>query len=105
MMQKCDAALKTQKNKLIRSQIGGLFLANRRAVQLRLAFPLSFQQITEFHPLAPKGATLRDRQPSKFPRGWFARSLEDPNWREAHYAEWSAKRKAAGLPHVVKGVA
>ena len=74
-----------------------------RPRQLRLSFPLTFQDIA-FPAGPPPGleATIRERQPKKFPRGWFALSLSDPDWRAKHYASWSASRKLQGLPHVVE---
>lgn len=74
-----------------------------RPKQLPLPYPITFAQIFTFpSTTADRGATIRDRQPKRFPPGWFSRSLRDPQWREKHEAEWIAKRKAHGLPHVVK---
>jgi hypothetical protein len=73
--------------------------------QLRFSFPhqTTFNEIA-FPPGPPPGreATIRERQPKRFPPGWFARSLDNPNWQADHFAEWSARRKAAGLPFVVR---
>jgi hypothetical protein len=77
-----------------------------RPKQLRLPFPLRFCDIFESYPgqmppLRSGEATIRGRQPKRFPPGWFAKSLTDPDWQSKHFTDWSAKRKAAGLPCVV----
>ena len=46
--------------------------------------------------------TLLEQQPAKFPHAWWR--LADANgsdWRVQYQREWVAKRKAAGLPHLI----
>ena len=78
-----------------------------RPRQLRLHFPLTFQDIAFPADSTAVGreASIRERQPKRFPPGWFSRSLDNPDWQREHFATWSAKRKAAGLPHVIREVA
>jgi hypothetical protein len=71
--------------------------------QYRLNFeppPTTFQDLVPKKPSGRESMVL-DRQPRRFPVGWFGLSLADPDWRGKHYARWSASRKAAGLPHIV----
>jgi hypothetical protein len=75
--------------------------ARRDGQQYRLHFPLTFQDISIPAPASGRDAIIRDRQPKKFPRGWSALALSDPDWREKHYANWQASRKALGLPYLI----
>lgn len=67
--------------------------------QLSLPFP------TQLSVVPPRGGisvTILERQPSRFPPGWWRLEREHgPNWRDMHYDRWVAKRKAMGLPHVI----
>ena len=73
-----------------------------RAAQLWLNFPSFYPPTNQVSCLtAGREATTRERQPKKFPPGWFASSLADPDWRAHHYAQWSKRRKALGLPSIV----
>ena len=69
--------------------------------QYRLDFPPTFLEVSLPRKPVGRESIVLERQPRKFPRGWFALSLADPDWRSKHYANWSAGRKAAGLPFVV----
>jgi hypothetical protein len=41
------------------------------------------------------------QQPRKFPIGCLRMEQRDPNWRATYASNWIAKRKAAGLPHII----
>ncbi len=70
-----------------------------RRLQLTLPFP------EQFGPSVPRVNVARRnllyRQPSKHAPGHWSRFLDDPNTQAKYEAEWIAKRKAAGLPHVI----
>jgi hypothetical protein len=68
--------------------------------QLCFSFPLTFQSSPLVH-RSNREATVQARQPKRFPPGWFALSLRDPDWQAKHFALWSKRRKALGWPHVV----
>ena len=86
-----------------RQRLKRIFL---RKTQLELPFPPlppTPEMLAQLALLkAPENSTLYQRQPCNFPPGWMAMADADPfGWREKHYARWSERRKAEGLPHVV----
>jgi hypothetical protein len=55
-----------------------------------------------YAPVTGPSQVILLRQPSNFPKGWWALALDDPyGWRAKHYAQWQAKRIAARLPHEI----
>jgi hypothetical protein len=82
------------------AHIGGLLHWPKRT-QLSLPFLESNLEFPALDHRLAREAIIRERQPRRFPPGWFALSLADPDWRAKHYAAWSKRRKAMGRPHVV----
>ena len=77
----------------------------------QLTFPFavdmrSFDYVTPLPVIEERrGPSLLElnRQPKDFPPQWWKLAEANPtNWRELHYAQWSEKRKAKGLPHTVR---
>ena len=64
-------------------------------------FPPNLKQFPVLDHRLAREAIIRERQPKRFPPGWFALSVADPDWRAKHYAQWSKRRKAMGRPYVV----
>jgi hypothetical protein len=66
--------------------------------QLSIPFPIEIPVV----PPRDRMWLVRERQPKRFPPGWHTLSIDDPkHWRAKHYAQWTRRRKAMGLPHVV----
>jgi hypothetical protein len=42
-----------------------------------------------------------ERQPTRWPRGYFRESLRNPHWRDDYYLLWQKRRKALGLPYEI----
>jgi hypothetical protein len=80
-------------------------LSARRTTQLHLPFPQPAfdHELYRAQKKAAGRAIILERQPTRWPRGYFRQSLQNPYWRDDYFLLWQQRRKALGLPYAIPG--